>query len=91
LRKTGSWYREIARTLGIDVHTAHADIAAELAALRQTAVTEATELRALECVRLDGMISGLWPQIQARVTRQQSRHTSVGEKASLARASLDCR
>jgi hypothetical protein len=45
LRKAGGSYREIARQLGVDVHTAHADVGAELAALRETAVAEATELR----------------------------------------------
>ena len=34
-RKAGGSYREIARQLGVDMHTAHADIAAELAALRR--------------------------------------------------------
>ncbi len=38
LRKAGGSYREIARQLGVDVHTAHADVAAELAALRETTV-----------------------------------------------------
>src|SRR5262245_52531110 len=38
LRKAGAPYREIARHLGVDVHTAHADVGAELAALRETAV-----------------------------------------------------
>ena len=31
LRKAGSWSREIGRQLGVDVHTAHADVMAELA------------------------------------------------------------
>ena len=63
LRKAGASYREVARQLGVDVHTAHADVGAELAALRETAVAEATELRALELERLDGMTSALWPHI----------------------------
>jgi hypothetical protein len=42
----------------VDVHTAHADVAAELADLRATAVGEATELGALELERLDGMTEG---------------------------------
>ena len=65
LRKTGSSYREIARQLGVDVHTAHADVGAELEAIRETTVAEATKLRALELERLDGMTSGLWPHVRA--------------------------
>lgn len=53
LRKQGRSYREIGRALGVDVHTAHADVGAELHALRATAVTEATELRALELEDLE--------------------------------------
>jgi hypothetical protein len=58
LRKAGATYREIGRQLGVDVHTAHADVGAELAALRETTVTQATELRTLELERLDGMTAG---------------------------------
>ena len=47
LRKAGGSYREIARQLGVDAHTPHADIAAELAALRETTVGRAEELRDL--------------------------------------------
>jgi hypothetical protein len=65
LRKSGATYREIARNLAVDTHTAHADVAAELAALRETTVGEATELRELELLRLDRMNLGLWPQVRA--------------------------
>jgi hypothetical protein len=44
LRKAGRSYREIARQLSVDVHTAHADVAAELAALCERTVEEAKEL-----------------------------------------------
>jgi hypothetical protein len=64
LRKAGAPYRQIATELGVDVHTAHADVGAELAALRETAVGEATELRELELERLDGMTAGLWPHVR---------------------------
>ncbi len=57
-------YREIARQLGVDVHTAHSDIAAELADLRTTTIDRAEELRDLELQRFDEMTAGLWPQIQ---------------------------
>jgi hypothetical protein len=80
LRKTGASYREVARRLGVDVHTAHADVAAELAALRETAVTEATELRGLELERLDGMTSGLWPAIQEGSAATVSSGLRVSER-----------
>jgi DNA-binding CsgD family transcriptional regulator len=48
LRKAGGSYREIARQLSVDVHTAHADVSAELAALRERTVEQAAELRDLE-------------------------------------------
>ena len=64
LRKAGGSYREIARQLAVDVHTAHADVQAELAALRETTVGRAEELRDLELQRFDEMTAGLWPQIR---------------------------
>ena len=82
LRKAGGSYREIARQLGVDVHTAHADVGAELAALRETAVAEATELRALELERLDGMTSGLWPHIQEGSAAAVSAGVRVSERRS---------
>ena len=82
LRKAGAPYRQIARDLGVDVHTAHADVAAELGALRATAVTEATELRALELERLDGMTSGLWPHIQDGSAAAVSAGVRVSERRS---------
>jgi hypothetical protein len=82
LRKAGAPYRQIARDLGVDVHTAHADVAAELADLRETAVGEATALRALELERLDGMTSGLWPQIRAGSPLAVSAAVRVSERRS---------
>ena len=64
MRKAGGSYREIARQLGVDVHTAHADVMAELAALREKTVEQAEELRDLELQRFDEMTAGLWPQVQ---------------------------
>ena len=64
LRKAGSAYRAIAQQLGVDVHTAHADVAAELGALRETTIGHAEELRALELERFDRMLEGLWPKIR---------------------------
>ena len=80
LRKAGGSYREIARQLGVDVHTAHADVNAELAALRETAVAEATELRALELARLDGMNLGLWPGVEAGSPPAVSAAVRVSER-----------
>ena len=64
LRRAGGSYRQIAKALAIDTHTAWADVAAELAALRGQTVEQAQELRALELERFDQMVAGLWPQIQ---------------------------
>ena len=80
LRKAGASYREVARRLGVDVHTAHADVGAELAALRETAVAEATELRALELERLDSMTSGLWSGIQDGSAAAVSAGVRVSER-----------
>lgn len=64
MRKAGSPYRAIANVLGVDVHTVHSDVQAELAAIREQTVDQAHELRALELARLDTMNVGLWPQIE---------------------------
>jgi hypothetical protein len=82
LRKAGTPYRQIAKELGVDVHTAHADVGAELAALRETAIDEATELRSLELERLDGMTSGLWPQVRAGSAPAVSAAVRVSERRS---------
>jgi hypothetical protein len=42
----------------------HGDVGAELAALRETTIGRAEELRALELERFDRMVAGLWPQIE---------------------------
>jgi hypothetical protein len=82
LRKAGASYREIGRQLGVDVHTAHADISAELAALRETAVGEATALRDLEVERLDSMHAGLWRQVRAGSAPAVSAAVRVSERRS---------
>jgi hypothetical protein len=66
----------------VDVHTAHADVSAELAAVRETATAEATELRALEIERLDGMTSGLWPKVRAGSPPAVSAAVRVSERRS---------
>jgi hypothetical protein len=80
LRKAGSSYRQIGRLLGIDVHTAHADVGAELAALRETTLTQATELRALELSRLDAMHAGLWSQMEDGSPTAVSAGVRVSER-----------
>jgi hypothetical protein len=82
LRKSGATYREIGQQLGVDVHTAHADVGAELAAIRETTVGEATELRVLELERLDGMTSGLWPQIQSGSAPAVAAGVRISERRS---------
>jgi len=82
MRKAGATYRQIARELNVDVHTVHADVAAELAALRERTVEQAQELRVLELERLDGMTSGLWPQIQAGSPPAVSAAVRVSERRS---------
>ena len=89
LRKAGGSYREIARQLGVDVHTAHADVMAELAALREKTVEQTAELRDLELQRFDEMTAGLWPQVQkgsppavtaaVRVSERRSRLLGLDE------------
>ena len=89
LRKAGGSYREIARQLGVDVHTAHADVMAELAALREQTVEQAAELRDLELQRFDEMTAGLWPLVKkgsppavtaaVRVSERRSRLLGLDE------------
>jgi DNA-binding CsgD family transcriptional regulator len=82
LRKAGGSYREIARQLGVDVHTAHGDVGAELAALRETTVERAELLRDLELHRFDEMTAGLWPQIRVGSPPAVSAAIRVSERRS---------
>jgi hypothetical protein len=82
LRKAGGSYREIARQLAVDVHTAHADVTAELAALRERTVEQAAELQDLELQRFDEMTAGLWPQIRAGSPPAMSAAIRVSERRS---------
>ena len=80
LRKRGCTYRQIAQELHVDVHTIHGDIQAELASLRETAVAEVIQLRALELERLDGMTSGLWPHVRTGSAPAVTAAVKVSER-----------
>jgi len=82
LRKAGGSFREIARRLGVDVHTAHADIDAELAVLREGTVEHANQIRELELQRCDEMTAGLWPKIRAGSPPAVSAAIRVSERRS---------
>jgi hypothetical protein len=82
LRKAGGSYREIARQLGVDLQTAHSDVAAELGALREMTVEHAKQLRDLELARFDEMTSGLWPQIRAGSPPAVTAAVRVSERRS---------
>jgi hypothetical protein len=80
LRKRGATYREIAQELQVDVHTIYGDIQAELADLREATIGEATQLRALELERLDGMTSGLWPHVRTGSAPAVTAAVKVSER-----------
>jgi hypothetical protein len=80
LRRAGGSYREIAGQLAVDVATAHADVRAELAALREQTVEEAKELRDLELQRFDEMTAGLWPQVRAGSPMHVTAAVRVAER-----------
>jgi hypothetical protein len=80
LRKAGASYREIAKQLDVDVHTIHGDLQAEMVAIHQQTAEQADELRALELARLDGMTSGLWPQVREGIAPAVSAAVRVSER-----------
>ena len=82
LRKAGATYRAIARELGVDVHTAHADVAAELADLRVQTAHTAEDVRDLELARLDAATNGVWPDVQAGDPRAVMAIVRIGERRS---------
>ena len=82
LRIGGASYREIGERLDIDVHTAYADVQAELAALRERTVERAEEVRELELQRLDAMTTGLWPHIEAGNAPAVTAGVRVAERRS---------
>jgi hypothetical protein len=63
LRKAGASYRHIAAELGISLHTAFADVNAELQELRVHTQQDAKDVRELELQRCDAMTQGLWSDV----------------------------
>jgi len=61
LRRSGMSYHEIAAALGIGKSQAQRYVQAGLASAREQVAAEASDLRAEEVSRLDGMLRGLWP------------------------------
>ena len=89
LRKTGAWSRGIARHSAW-TSTRHMPTSGRnLPRSVRRPPAEATELRALELERLDGMTSGMWPQVQkgsppavtaaVRVSERRSRLLGLDE------------
>jgi transposase-like protein len=60
LRRAGQDFREIARRVGCSKSAAHRYVKAALEGAIEQIATEATELKAEEISRLDGMLAGLW-------------------------------
>ena len=65
LRATGMGYREIAARLGLE--TAGAAHRAVARALKAVPVEDVTELRAIECERLDALSQRLWTILDTRI------------------------
>lgn len=61
LRRMGKGYAEIAAAIGIGKSQAHRLVKAGLEDAREQIGAESDELRTEEVSRLDGMLSGLWP------------------------------
>jgi hypothetical protein len=61
LRRMGKGYTEIAAALGIGKSQAHRLVQAGLHDAREQIMASADDLRSEEISRLDGMLSGLWP------------------------------
>lgn len=62
LRIGGANYREIARTLGISVGSAHDYVTKGLEELRNANAESTDRVRSMEVARLDGMLLKLWPK-----------------------------
>lgn len=62
LRIGGASYREISRTLGISVGSAHDYVTAGLEELRNANAESTERVRSMEVARLDAMLLKLWPK-----------------------------
>lgn len=60
LRKMGHTFRSIAKTMGVNVHTAYDWVQAELIELREKTREDAESVRDLEMERLDDLLEATW-------------------------------
>lgn len=65
LRRQGKTYAEIAQALGLSVSTATARVRAAIVRAREQSAEGAEAMVYLEASRLDAMLAGLWPGVQA--------------------------
>lgn len=61
LRKMGLSYTEIAQQIGCSLGSAHGYVKEAMEESRAQIEADAAELKALELIRLDSMLRGLWP------------------------------
>jgi hypothetical protein len=81
-RRNGHSYREIAMLMDTTVSTAYYWVQAELRALRELTVEEAEDVRDMELMRLDQMLSNLQAGITAGDPMSISTALRVGERRS---------
>jgi hypothetical protein len=80
LRKAGLPFRSIGHHLGVDVHTAWADVNAELIELREQTKSTAQDVRDLELERCDAMTRGLWPAVEHGDSKGVAAAVRVAER-----------
>jgi len=80
LRRAGCSYRQIASQLGVDLHTAHSDVMAEVLELRNETKHEAQDLRDIELARCDELTFALWPTAQAGDAKAVSAVMRISER-----------
>lgn len=82
LRIGGASYREISRTLGISVGSAHEYVTAGLEELRNANIESTEKVRSMEIARLDGMLMKLWlkrdqPRVADTILRIAERRAKL--------------